>query len=145
MSEEPGPVETWAEPDVIRSLLVGTTVWAVVGLRDNPARPAWGVARWLQGRGKQVVPVHPLAEVVHGAQGYPSLTDVPIPVDVVDLFVRSERVGQLVDEAVAVGARAVWMQLGVVDEAAAERARSAGLDVVMDRCPAIEGPRYLGA
>jgi uncharacterized protein len=135
---------SWAEPEVIRPLLVETTVWAVVGLRDNPARPAWGVARWLQGRGKQIVPVHPLAEVVHGAQGYPTLADVPFPVEVVDLFVRSERVGPLVDQAVAIGARAVWMQLGVVDEAAAERAHAAGLAVVMDRCPAIEGPRYLG-
>ena len=144
MTERPSAAERWADPDVVRSLLVTKTVWAVVGLRDNPARPAWGVARWLQGRGKQVVPIHPLAEAVHGAQGYPTLSDVPFPVDVVDLFVRSERVGPLVDEAVAIGARAVWMQLGVVDEPAARRARQAGLDVVMDRCPAIEGPRYLG-
>jgi predicted CoA-binding protein len=144
MSEVARADGPWAEPAVIRSLLQETTVWAVVGLRDNPARPAWGVARWLQGRGKQVMPIHPLAEEVHGATGYPTLADVPFPVDVVDLFVRSERVGALVDQAVDIGAGAVWLQLGVVDEAAAARASAAGLAVVMDRCPAIEGAPYLG-
>jgi len=138
-----GPAEPYADPAVMRALLLDARVWAVVGLGDNPARPAWGVARWLQGRGKEVVPVHPRAEVVHGQQGYPTLGEVPVPVDVVDLFVRSDRVGAIVDQAIECGARAVWMQLGVVDEAAAARAKAAGLAVVMDRCPAIEGPRLL--
>ena len=119
--------------------------WAIVGLSDNPAREAYGVARFLQGRGKRIVPVHPSAEAVHGEQGYATLAEVPFPVDVVDCFVRSSLVGPVVDDAIAIGAKAVWMQLGVVDEAAAERARAAGLDVVMDACPKIEwwtsGPR----
>lgn len=119
--------------------------WAVVGLTDNPSRPAYGVARFLQQRGKKVVPVNPMAQSVHGEQGYASLADVPFPVDVVDVFRRSDLAGAHVDEAITAGAAAVWLQLEVIDEAAADRAAAAGLDVVMDRCPAIEwsahGPR----
>jgi predicted CoA-binding protein len=119
--------------------------WAVVGLSDNTSRAAYDVAKFLQGTGKRIVPVHPSAPTVHGEQGYATLSEIPFPVDVVDCFVRSSLVGPVVDDAIAVGAKAVWMQLGVVDEAAAERATAAGLDVVMDRCPKIEwwtyGPR----
>jgi predicted CoA-binding protein len=119
--------------------------WAVVGLTANPRRPAYGVARFLQQHGKKVVPVNPKAETVHGEQGYASLADVPFAVDVVDVFRRSEAAGAHVDEAVAAGAGAVWLQLDVIDEAAADRAEAAGLTVVMDHCPAIEwsahGPR----
>ncbi|RJK95331.1 CoA-binding protein [Vallicoccus soli] len=134
----------WAEPATVRRLLEETQTWAVVGLSANPARVAHRIARLLQEHGKRVVPVHPRAEEVHGEQGYASLADVPFPVDVVDVFVRSELAGAVVDEAVALGARGVWLQLGVVDEAAAERARAAGLDVVMDTCPAMEWPRLAG-
>lgn len=133
--------EPWGDPDKIRRVLAGGETWAVVGLADHPHRAAYGVARFLQQRGKRVVPVHPDAPTVHGEQGYATLADIPFPVDVVDVFVRSELAGPIVDEAVAVGARAVWLQLGVVDEAAARRAADAGLDVVMDTCPAIEAPR----
>ena len=118
--------------------LLALDTWAVVGLSNDTSRAAYGVAAFLQARGKRIVPVHPKAETVHGEQGYPTLADVPFDVDVVDLFVRSELAGPVVDEAVAKGARGVWMQLGVVDEAAAARARDAGLDVVMDRCPKID-------
>lgn len=128
---------------VERVLRHGT--WAVVGLTANPQRPAYGVARFLQQHGKRIVPVNPAGEAVHGEPGYRSLADIPFPVDVVDVFRRSSLAGQHVDEAVAVGARAVWLQLEVVDDAAGDRAEAAGLDVVMDRCPAIEwsahGPR----
>ncbi len=126
---------------MVRRLLEGTRTWAVVGLSANPDRVAHRIARLLQERGKRIVPVHPRAEEVHGEQGYASLAEVPFPVDVVDVFVRSELAGAVVDEAVAVGAHGVWLQLGVVDEAAYDRARAAGLDVVMDACPAIEWPR----
>ena len=112
--------------------------WAVVGLSNDRSRAAYGVAAFLQAHGRRVVPVHPRAETVHGEQGYPTLADIPFEVDVVDCFVRSELVGPVVDEAVAKGAKAVWMQLGVVDPAAAARAEAAGLDVVMDRCPKLE-------
>ena len=124
------------DPDV--QTLLATDVWAVVGLSNNPRRAAHDVARFLQARGKRIVPVHPAAETVHGEPGYARLADIPFPVDIVDCFVNSRLVGPVVDEAVAVGAKGVWMQLGVVDPAAAGRARAAGLTVVMDRCPKIE-------
>lgn len=129
------------DDDTIRRVLEETETWAVVGLSNNTARAAYGVARVLQREGKRVVPVHPSAETVHGEQGFASLADIPFPVDVVDVFVRSELAGDVADQAVAIGARAVWFQLDVVDEAAARRVRDAGLDMVMDRCPAIELPR----
>jgi predicted CoA-binding protein len=113
-------------------------VWAVVGLSNDRSRAAYGVAAFLQSQGRRIVPVHPRAETVHGEPGYPRLADIPFDVDVVDLFVRSELAGPVVDEAVQAGAAAVWMQLGVVDPAAARRAEAAGLAVVMDRCPKIE-------
>jgi predicted CoA-binding protein len=133
------------DPAVMRRLLERPGRWAVVGLSTNPARVAYAIAGYLQGLGMEIVPVHPRADTVHGAPGYPTLADVPTsndrPIDVVDVFVRSELAGAVVDQAIAVGARAVWLQLGVIDEAAAERATAAGLDVVMDTCPAIEAPR----
>jgi uncharacterized protein len=115
-------------------------VWAVVGLTLNSARPSYGVARFLQQHGKRIVPVNPNAEAVHGEPGFAALVDIPFPVDVVDIFRRSEFAGAHVDEAVSIGAKAVWLQLGVIDEAAAARAADAGLDVVMDHCPVIEWP-----
>ena len=126
----------------VREILTGTgDTWAVVGLSTNPARAAYGVAKVLQRFGKRVVPVHPKAETVHGERGYATLADVPFPIDVVDVFVRSDLAGDVADQAVAVGAKAVWFQLGVIDEAAGRRTREAGLAMVMDRCPAIEIPR----
>ena len=129
----------------VREILTGTgPTWAVVGLSNNTSRAAYGVARVLQRFGKRVVPVHPKAETVHGEQGYATLAEVPFPIDVVDVFVRSDLAGEVADQAVAVGAEAVWFQLGVVDEAAYDRTRAAGLAMVMDRCPAIEIPRLPG-
>ena len=118
--------------------LLAKDVWAVVGLSENPLRAAYDVARFLQARGKRIVPVHPSAQTVHGERGYARLSDVPFPVDVVDCFVNSRLVGPVVEQAVAVGASGVWMQLGVVDERAAAQARAAGLTVVVNRCPKIE-------
>ncbi|MFN2540211.1 MAG: CoA-binding protein [Mycobacteriales bacterium] len=118
--------------------LLDMQTWAVVGLSSNEGRAAWDVAEFLQRKGKRIVPVHPHADTVHGEPGYVSLSDIPFAVDVVDCFVRSSLVGPVVDEAIAIGAKGIWMQLGVVDDAAAERARGAGLTVVMDSCPKIE-------
>lgn len=130
------------DPEVVRRLLSTPGRWVVVGLGDNPSRTAYGIARYLRDRlGHRIVPVHPSAATVHGEPGHPTLADVPGRVDVVDVFVRSELAGRVVDDAIAAGAAAVWLQLGVVDEAAAARAAAAGLDVVMDTCPAIEAPR----
>jgi predicted CoA-binding protein len=134
----------YGDSATIRRILteLGDT-WAVVGLSTNRNRAAYGVAGVLQRFGKRVVPVHPKAETVHGEPGYPSLEAVPFPVDVVDVFVNSELAGPVADEAVAIGARAVWFQLDVIDEAAYARTRAAGLEMVMDRCPAIEIPRLV--
>ncbi|MCX4785269.1 MULTISPECIES: CoA-binding protein [unclassified Streptomyces] len=131
----------YADAETIRRILRDTgETWAVVGLSNNRSRAAYGVAEVLQRLGKRVVPVHPKAERVHGEDGYASLADIPFPVDVVDVFVNSELAGGVADEAVATGAKAVWFQLGVVDTEAYDRTRAAGLDMVMDRCPAIEIP-----
>ncbi|GAB2848708.1 CoA-binding protein [Lentzea nigeriaca] len=119
-------------------ILENCQVWAIVGLSDNPSRAAHGVARFLQQRGRKIVPVHPAAETVHGEQGYATLADIPFPVDVVDVFRRSEHAGRFADEAVSIGAKAVWFQLGVVDREAYQRTKAAGLRMVMDVCPAIE-------
>jgi predicted CoA-binding protein len=129
------------DPAVIDRLLTLPGRWAVVGLSGNTDRPAYGVAAYLQALGHEIVPVHPRAETVHGAAGCARLADVPGPIDVVDMFVNSSRVGPLIDEAIAAGARAVWLQLGVSDPEAEERARAAGLDVIVDACPKIEGRR----
>lgn len=135
----------YADTETIRRILEDTgDTWAVVGLSDNRSRAAYGVAEVLQRFGKRVVPVHPKAERVHGEEGYASLADIPFPVDVVDVFVNSDLAGAVADEAVAAGARAVWFQLGVIDEDALARTRAAGLDMVMDRCPAIEIPKLKG-
>ncbi len=107
---------------------------AVVGLSSNPARPSYRVAAYMQRQGKVVVPVNPRETVVLGEPAYPALSTVPGPVDMVNIFRRSEEVGAVVDEAIRIKAKAVWLQEGVIDEAAAERARRAGLQVVMDRC-----------
>ncbi|MDX6330790.1 MAG: uncharacterized protein QOI83_3173 [Streptomycetaceae bacterium] len=132
----------YGDAATVRKILTESgDTWAVVGLSNNQARAAYGVAAVLQRFGKRVVPVHPKAETVHGEQGYTSLAEIPFPVDVVDVFVNSDLAGAVADEAVAAGAKAVWFQLGVIDTAAYERTRAAGADMVMDRCPAIEIPR----
>jgi predicted CoA-binding protein len=130
------------------TLLHDPGIWVVVGLSHNTTRPAFRVARWLKHElGKGIIPVHPSADTVHGEKGYASIADIPDGTDikVVDCFVNAQKVGAVVDEAIKHKDRlqidAIWMQLDVVDEAAATRARKAGLDVVMDTCPKIEYPR----
>jgi predicted CoA-binding protein len=127
--------------DDVRTILTEYRRWAVVGCSPDPARASHRVARFLQKHGYRVIPVNPAVSEVVGERCYPSLAEIPEPVEVVDVFRRSSLAGAHVDEAIEAGARAVWLQLGVIDEAAAERARAAGLRVVMDRCPAIELPR----
>ena len=139
--QQDGNLEHWgaqiSQEEDIKSLLALKT-WAIVGLGNNPDRAAFEVAKILQDKGHKIIPVHPRAEVVHGEIGYKSLSEIPIPIDVVDCFVNSNLVGRVVDEAIAIGAKAVWLQLDVIDLEAANRAKSAGLLTVMDRCPAIE-------
>lgn len=137
-----------SDPAVIRRVLTTPATWAVVGLSAHPTRTAYGVAGWMRDAlGHRIIPVHPRAEEVWGEPGYPTLTQIPdgVVVAVVDCFVNSGRVGAVVDEAIAnsgrLGIETLWLQLGVIDQDAATRAISAGLDVVMDTCPMIEFPR----
>ncbi|MGW5188498.1 CoA-binding protein [Kribbella sp. NPDC004138] len=127
--------------EAIRRILAECDTWAVVGLSNNTSRAAYGVARFLQGHRKRIVPVHPAAETVHGEQGYATLAEIPFAVDCVDVFVRSELAGAIADQAVGIIARAVWFQLDVVDQDAYARTTAAGLTMVMDHCPAIEWGR----
>ncbi|GAB3656239.1 CoA-binding protein [Nocardioides korecus] len=130
--------ESWQDEAAVSLMLDDCETWAVVGLSGDPSRTAYSIAALLQQRGKRIVPIHPDAPTVLGEQGYAALADVPFPVDVVDVFRRSEQAGPFADQAVAVGARGVWFQLGVVDEDAFARTREAGVAMVMDTCPAIE-------
>ena len=141
------------EPETIERLLTQTETWAVVGCSSSPERPSHGVSRTLMRNGLRMIPVNPKESEVHGQRAYPDLfsaQDAAVaaghPIEVVDIFRNAALAGIHVDEAIEIGAKAVWLQLGVVDEEAAERAEQAGLWVVMDRCPAIELPRLsLGA
>ena len=127
----------------IAQLLAETRTIAVVGASDRPTRPSWGVMRTLQDWGYRVLPVNPqiTGEHIHGEYVWRDLAQIGEPIDMVDIFRRPEAAGEAVDAAIAAGAKSVWMQLGVVNEAAAARAEAAGLKVVMDRCPAIDLPR----
>ena len=136
----------WQEPEAIRFMLDECKVWAIVGLSGDTRRTAYSIAALLQERGKQIVPIHPSAASpegleVLGERGYATLADVPFPIDVVDVFRRSEAAGEFADQAVEVGARGVWFQLGVMDADAFERTVAAGVPMVMDTCPAIEWRR----
>jgi len=112
--------------------------WAIVGLSNNTERAAYGVAKVLIENGHKIIPVHPKAETVHGQKGYAKLADITEMVDVVDVFVNSELAGEVVNEAIKIGAKGVWLQLDVIDAGAISRAHDAGLLAVMNHCPAIE-------
>ena len=131
----------WLDRAHIDFMLDTCETWAVVGLSGDPSRTAYEIAAFLQDHGKRIVPIHPSAPTVLGEQGYPTLADVPFPIDCVDVFRRSSAAGEFADAAVAVGAKAVWFQLGVVDEDAFRRTTDAGVPMVMDTCPAIEWRR----
>jgi predicted CoA-binding protein len=130
-----------AMDDDIRWALTSTRTWAVVGCSPNPTRDSHRIAALLQRSGFKVIPVNPACDEVLGERCLPALAAIEEPVDVVDVFRRSSEAGSHVDEAIEIGAKGVWLQLGVIDEAACARAREAGLHVVMDRCPAIELPK----
>ncbi len=132
--------------DEIRDLLSSVRTIAVVGASDHPGRPSYGVMASLQDHGYRVLPVNPriTGEHVHGEYVWRELGQIGEPIDMVDIFRRSEEVGAVVEDAIRVGAKAVWMQIGVINEEAAARARAAGLDVVMDRCVKIEHARLFG-
>jgi uncharacterized protein len=127
----------------IARLLRETRTIAMVGASDRPDRPSWGVMRFLQAHGYRVVPVNPqiAGSELMGERVAASLADIAEPIDMVDIFRRPQAAGEAVDEAIAAGAKSVWLQIGVINEDAAARAEAAGLKVVMDRCPKIEIPR----
>ena len=129
--------------DDIRALLEGARTIAMIGASDRPDRPSYGVMAKLQAHGYRVIPVNPqiTGEHIHGEFVFRDLSQLGDPIDIVDIFRNSAAAGEAVDQAIAAGAKAVWMQLGVVNEEAAARAEAAGLQVVMDRCPAIDIPR----
>ncbi|KAB2963679.1 CoA-binding protein [Zoogloea sp.] len=121
-------------PDQLRSLLQEVRTIAVVGLSPRPERPSYRVSRAMQGFGYRIVPVRPAVSEVLGEKAYPRLSDIPFPVDLVDVFRAADEVGPIVDECIALGVRRIWLQDGVINLDAAERARAAGITVVMDRC-----------
>jgi predicted CoA-binding protein len=137
-------IDRWSDPGVARQILDRFKVWAVVGCSPDPVRPSHGVSRTLMRHGYEMIPIYPRETTIHGIATYPDLAAAAAdrapgaPIEVVDIFRASHRAGPHVDEAIAIGAKAVWLQLGVWDEAAAERASAAGLLVVMNRCPAID-------
>ena len=134
----------WQSLEAVDFMLDDCTTWAVVGLSGDTSRTAYRIAALLQERGKKIVPIHPDAPTVLGEQGYATLAEVPFEIDVVDVFRRSEAAGQFADEGVAANAKAVWFQLGVIDQAAFDRTRAAGVPMVMDTCPAIEWRKRSG-
>ncbi len=127
----------------ISELLTNARTIAMVGASDRPNRPSYGVMKFLQDHGYRVIPVNPqiTGEHVHGEYVWRELSQIGEPIDIVDIFRMPAAAGEAVDQAIAVGARAVWLQIGVINEEAAARAEAAGLKVVMDRCPKIEIPR----
>lgn len=130
--------------DEIRQLLASARTIAVVGLSDDPSRASFRVASYLQRQGYRIIPVNPGLQEVLGEKAYPSLRDVPEKVDIVDIFRRPDAIPGIVDDAIAIGARAVWMQLGLAHNASADKARAAGLLVVMDKCLMVEHNTLLG-
>ena len=143
MNSERTPIR-WQDPAVIERVTKQARTVAVIGVSPNPTRPSHGVAAYLHRSGLRVYPVNPAITELFGLTAYPSLTDIPEPVDIVDVFRRPEYVIPIAEQAVAAGAGALWLQLGVINVAAAEIAEASGLDVVMDKCLRVEHARLLG-
>ena len=133
---------SYEEQQTIEKILRTAKTIATVGLSGDPEKPSHKIPAYLQEQGYRVIPVNPGLESALGEQAYASVSDVPEAIDVVQIFRPSDQVGPIVDEAIAVGAKAVWMQLGIADEAAAARARAAGLDVVMNQCMKVQHMRW---
>ena len=133
---------SYEEQQTIEKILREARTVATVGLSDDTSKPAHTVPAYLQSQGYRVIPVNPTIETALGEKAYAALADVPEPIDVVQIFRRSDYVGPIVDEAIRVGAKAVWMQMGIADEEAAARARAAGLDVVMNQCMRVQHIRW---
>jgi predicted CoA-binding protein len=127
------------------NLLRNSRTIAVVGLSSRRTRPSYGVSEYMQSRGYRIIPVNPNEAEVLGEKAYATLEEVPVPVDIVDVFRRSESVPEIVDSAIRIGAKGIWLQEGVVHEQAASKAREAGLEVVMDRCILKEHRRLVAA
>jgi predicted CoA-binding protein len=125
----------------LRELLSSTKTIALVGASPDPQRASHAVMHYMLDRGYRVIPVNPNEKEILGQKVYPSLREIPEPVDMVDIFRNAEAAGPVCDEAIAIGAKSIWLQLRVINEPAAQRAEAAGLKVVMDRCPAIDMPR----
>ncbi len=132
------------DDQTLRLALLSARTVAVVGLSDRSSRPSYGVARYLQSQGYRIIPVNPNVRLVLGEQAYPDLLSVQDPVDMVNIFRRSDKVAPIVDEAITKGVKIIWMQVGVVDEEAARRAAEAGITVVMDRCAMVDHRRLVG-
>lgn len=139
-------LDLYGTDEIVIDVLTHAQNFAVVGLGTDPEKAVYRVAQFLQRKGKRVIPIHPRGVDVLGEKTYTSLTEAVaagITIDVVDCFVASQRVGQVMDEAVALGLPVLWLQLEIIDEEAAARARAQGVRVIMDRCPAIEWPRLM--
>jgi len=130
--------ENFADGNIISGIIENSKVIAVVGLSDKPDRPSFSVASYLKNKGYKIIPVNPTRAEILGEKSYPDLVSIPEPVDVVDVFRRSEAIGPIVDEAIKIKAKAIWLQLGVINNEAAYKAADAGLEVVMDRCLLVE-------
>jgi len=137
-------IEIWQDPETIQTILHNARTVAVVGLSSNPLRASNFVGFYARRHGYRVIPVNPRESEVFGERSWPSLSDIPEPVDVVDVFRAPDAVPDIVRESIAINAKALWLQFGVIHEEAATEARAAGLDVVMDRCLKIEHARYIG-
>lgn len=133
--------ETLSEPEALKAILQKYRVVAVVGLSPKPERPSYQVAKYLKDHGYRIVPVNPGQKEILGEKCYASLKDIPFPVEIVDIFRNVEAIPGIVEEAIAVGAKVVWMQLGLTEPNAARRAKEAGLAVVMDHCMKVEHAR----